>query len=290
MKISAVLIGKNEEVMLARCLESVKGLDEIIFCDTGSSDKTVEIAKKYTDKVYTDFVWCDDFAKARTHAKSKATGDWILSIDCDEVLYDVNDVREAVALAEAKGIKAVDTHQITNEGTGGFYFPRLFKNCPEVFWDPENPIHNALNVMGEKIGNVRIRVDLSPAHKNDPNRAFRILKKAVAEFGTPRQMYYLGREYWYRQDYQNAVLVLTKYILVSQFLSEKADAFLIMAKCLWALKRWDEARSACAEALIINARFKEAILLMAEMSWPHNAVQWRKMAETANNEGVLFIR
>ena len=46
-KISAVLIVKNEEKLLARCLESLKGFDEIIVCDTGSTDKTIEIAKKY---------------------------------------------------------------------------------------------------------------------------------------------------------------------------------------------------------------------------------------------------
>jgi len=55
--IGASLIVKNEEVMLSQCLESLKGFDEIVIVDTGSTDKTIEIAKKYTDKVYTDFIW-----------------------------------------------------------------------------------------------------------------------------------------------------------------------------------------------------------------------------------------
>lgn len=287
MRISAVLIGKNEEELLAKCLESVKGLDEIVFCDTGSTDSTVEIAKKYTDKVCF-FQWNDKFCDARNEAKKHATGDWILSIDCDEVLYEVSDVREAVALAEAKGIKAVDTFQSSNGGTQRFYFPRLFKNVPECFW--EGSIHNTLSIIGERIGNVRINVGYSPAHKKDPDRAFRILKNSVAETGSPRSLYYLGREYWYRGDYKNAVIVLTKYVLISRFLAEKADAFLTMARSFWAMQKPDEARSACAEALVINARFKEAILFMAQMSWPHNAEQWNKMAESANNEDVLFIR
>ena len=71
--------------MLGKCLDSVKGFDEIIIVDTGSEDDTVEIAKQYTDKVYF-FKWCDSFAKARNFAKQYATGDWILSIDADEVL------------------------------------------------------------------------------------------------------------------------------------------------------------------------------------------------------------
>ena len=52
----------------------------------------------------------------------------------------------------------------------------------------------------------------------------------------------------------------------------------------------DDARDACAQSLIINANFKEAILLMAEMSWPKNGAQWRKLADNADNSDVLFVR
>ena len=66
------MIVKNEEKLLARCLDSVAGLmDEIIIVDTGSSDKTKEIAARYTDKIY-DFEWIDDFSAARNFAFSKA--------------------------------------------------------------------------------------------------------------------------------------------------------------------------------------------------------------------------
>ena len=288
MTISAVLIVKNEEALLSRCLESLKGLDEIIICDTGSTDKTIEIARKYTKLIFCNFVWCDDFSKARNYAKSKARGDWILSIDADETLYDVGAVREAVALAELKKAPAVEVWCITEDDGQKFSFPRLFKNTSQAFW--ESPIHNTLSVVGEKLGDVRIKIGYSPAHKNDPDRAFRILKKDVATRFHPRSMYYLGREYWYRKDYQNVVVTLGKYVQVSTFLAEKADAFLIMSMAYWAMKMPDDARDACAQALVINARFKEAINFMAELSWGYNAEQWKKMAETANNEGVLFVR
>lgn len=63
--VSLCMIVKNEEDILARCLDSLKGLmDEIIIVDTGSTDRTKEIAANYTDKIY-DFSWCDDFAAAR---------------------------------------------------------------------------------------------------------------------------------------------------------------------------------------------------------------------------------
>ena len=52
----------------------------------------------------------------------------------------------------------------------------------------------------------------------------------------------------------------------------------------------DAAREACLHAILLNANFREALLWMADMSFPANAAQWRKMAESATNEGVLFVR
>jgi glycosyltransferase involved in cell wall biosynthesis len=90
MKLSLCMIVKNEESCLERCLNSVKGFaDEIVIADTGSSDKTKEIAKKFTDKVF-DFEWCNDFSKARNFSLSKATCDWVFVLDADEVIDDEN--------------------------------------------------------------------------------------------------------------------------------------------------------------------------------------------------------
>jgi len=84
--ISVCMIVKNEEKVLARCLDSLKGLyEELIIVDTGSTDSTKAIAGKYTDKVY-DFEWVDDFSKARNFAMSFATMDYIYMADADEVL------------------------------------------------------------------------------------------------------------------------------------------------------------------------------------------------------------
>jgi glycosyltransferase involved in cell wall biosynthesis len=301
--ISAALIVKNEEVLLSRCLESLKGLDEIVICDTGSSDKTVEIAKKYTDKVHTDFVWNDDFSKARNHAKSKATGDWILSIDADEYLEDVGAVKEAVTLAEARGLLAVDIYLIGENGSQSFYYPRLFKNVEQVFW--EGAVHNTVSVLGEKVGNVRVRVGSSPAHANDPNRAFRILQNEFIksqlknEPPSPRIMYYLGSEYSHRGDWDNTVLMMGKYVTSNtRHLAEKADAFLTMSMAFFAMGQGEDARDSCLQAININPNFKEAVLFMAKLAgdgrgnerWQKNADQWKHLAETADNSDVLFVR
>lgn len=80
------MIVKNEEENLARCLKSVKDVvDEIIIVDTGSTDKTIEIANSYNSKLF-NFEWTNDFSAARNFALSKCNGNWILYLDADEEL------------------------------------------------------------------------------------------------------------------------------------------------------------------------------------------------------------
>ena len=84
--ISLCMIVKNEEKTLATCLDSIHELvDEIIIADTGSTDNTKEIAKKFTSKIY-DFTWIEDFSEARNFSFSKASEDYILWLDADDVL------------------------------------------------------------------------------------------------------------------------------------------------------------------------------------------------------------
>lgn len=86
LTVSLCMIVKNEEDILRRCLDSLKGIyDEAVIVDTGSTDRTKEIALEYTDRVY-DFEWIDDFAAARNFAFEKATCDYVYMADADEVL------------------------------------------------------------------------------------------------------------------------------------------------------------------------------------------------------------
>jgi glycosyltransferase involved in cell wall biosynthesis len=82
------MIVKDEETVLERCLKSVQGyVDEIIIVDTGSTDSTPEIARRFTDHVYT-FEWNHDFSAARNESLKHASGKWILVLDADEYFED----------------------------------------------------------------------------------------------------------------------------------------------------------------------------------------------------------
>jgi len=82
MRISAVIIAKNAEDVIGDCFSSLKFCDEIVVVDNGSTDKTVEIAKKYQAKIVSER--SDDFSKIRNTGLDKASSDWILYVDSDE--------------------------------------------------------------------------------------------------------------------------------------------------------------------------------------------------------------
>ncbi len=148
-----------------------------------------------------------------------------------------------------------------------------------------------INVITDDKVNVGIEFGDSPAHKLDPDRNLRILEaEALANPNNTRVLYYLGREYGYRQKYQQAIDTLSRYVIVATWLQEKADAYFILALCFWYTQRGEEARKSVLMALNINANFKAAIQLMGHMSFEKNKVQWDRMAETATNEDVLFER
>lgn len=90
LPISVCIISRNEEEHIEECCKrlSAQGV-EIVLTDTGSTDHTVDIARQYTDRIY-HFDWCDDFAAAKNFCMEKASYDWILSIDCDEYLEEIN--------------------------------------------------------------------------------------------------------------------------------------------------------------------------------------------------------
>ena len=106
MKISAALIVKNEERVLPRCLSSIRAhVDEIVIVDTGSVDRTLDVARQFSDRLLT-CTWRRDFSEARQHAFDHATGDWVFWLDADDVVVNADRIRFTVESAPPN-VKAI---------------------------------------------------------------------------------------------------------------------------------------------------------------------------------------
>lgn len=117
--ISLCMIVKNEEAFLPECLRKMKPfIDQIIVIDTGSSDKTIEIAKQYGATVY-NHKWSDDFSEARNVSLKHATCDWILALDADEVVAD-RDMKRIRELISNTRCSVFNLIQRTYENYSGF--------------------------------------------------------------------------------------------------------------------------------------------------------------------------
>ena len=151
IRISLCMIVKNEEKVLARCLDSIRDLmDEIIIVDTGSTDRTKEIARKYTDRIY-DFEWIQDFSAARNFAFSLAKMEYIYSADADEVLDAENHRRfkylKECLLPEIEIVQMKYGNQLQHGTVYNFdeeYRPKLFKRQREFVW--EGSVHEMVRL------------------------------------------------------------------------------------------------------------------------------------------------
>ena len=134
-RLSVCVIAKNEEKFIGQCLASVKGVaDQLIVVDTGSTDRTVEIARQHGAEV-SHFEWCDDFSAARNAALEQARGDWVLVLDADEELPVEQHERLKADLRNGKVIASrLPLVNRGQEAEGRSYLPRLFRNAPGAYF------------------------------------------------------------------------------------------------------------------------------------------------------------
>jgi glycosyltransferase involved in cell wall biosynthesis len=166
--ISVCMIAKDEERYIEECLKRLVGYGfEIIVTDTGSSDRTKEIASKYADKVL-DFEWIDDFSAARNFCADHASNNWIMAIDCDEYVTKVavpqirilmqkfpkctGSVNITSVLYNDKGEKVYD-----EVGVPRFYNRRIFRY--------ENAIHEQLNPISSSASSKLFLVPMEIIHQ-----------------------------------------------------------------------------------------------------------------------------
>ncbi len=168
------MIVKNEQENLPACLESAADLfDEIIVADTGSTDRTKEVAQRYGAKLV-DFPWVDSFAAARNESMRHATGDYIFWLDADDRLDSENKVKTKELLATLNGenlafcmkclCPAASQGQTQNGAGAGTAVDhvRLFRNQPGIAW--KYRVHEQILPSLRKIGAVVRAADVVIRH------------------------------------------------------------------------------------------------------------------------------
>ncbi|MGL4848006.1 MAG: glycosyltransferase [Clostridium sp.] len=257
MNLSVCLIVKNEEKNLPRCLRSVKDLvQEIVVVDTGSTDRTKEIALEYGAKVV-DFVWCNDFSAARNLSIDNATGDWILFLDADEEmprddLIQLINMIKTEKKAEAYFLRMVNF--IKGQDIGSAIVLRAFKNRPEYRF--VGKLHEQIiNSIEDKAGleaiiptQVRIfHYGYDPDIVDSDAKSKRNLEILLAYPEDKKDGYYyysLGNEYARIDDYEKALEIYFKAIKVTDYVRNRYIYFpyliLNIMKSYSSLKRFND--------------------------------------------------
>lgn len=281
-KINAAIIGKNEEKSIEKCLKSLKGFDAIYFTDTGSTDRTLEIVKKYTDKI-SFRKWDKSFANARNFNLDQIPkGEWVFSIDCDEWLPkgEVNKIKQIIA-------KPTDDYYLaeTFNQRNHSHHKRvlLYKNI--LRW--VGPAHNYLPCRSFADSDIKVFHIHSDTHQTNPRRTLNILRSIKKP--SPRELFLLGREWVGFHKWQKALECFDKYIEVGKPGQEMAEVFQFAGHCLFQLKRVDDAQNAELSAIKLSPDYKEPFIAMAAFSNPPQMFSWARYAEAASNFGILNI-
>jgi len=281
--LSIAMIVRNEEEMVEDALKSVQGADELVVTDTGSTDSTLDIVKRYTSNI-SHFKWCDDFSAAKNYALSKCTKSWVMFIDADcRLRSSVSDIRKAIANAKH------DTVQVRLYAVNATHLlPKIFRRVPAHYFIGANQEYLA-GVTQTDPSDIQIEYLSSPNHRIDPLRNMRILQKAVAKNpALTREKFYLAREFFYHRQYADAILWLNDYLQHGRVYAEIVEAMYLKAQCLWYSGKGTDARDACLKCIQWNPDCKKALLLMSQMHAEPWKSHWRKIAMQATNANVMF--
>ena len=285
------MIAKNEEANLPRCLASLLPLaDEIIIVDTGSDDRTREVAQIFGAKVF-DFPWNGDFSAARNESLSHASCRWILVMDADEVLSPLDHVRlkdllsekattpNALAIVSRNYMLQVnrekwqpnDGRYPLEEAAGGWVPStkvRIFPNGKGIVF--ENPIHEIVEPSLERIGipvtDCEIPVHhygfLNEERTKEKKQAYYELgiKKLAEKENDVKALYELAVQAGELARHEEAVELWKRALALNPSMDV---AWFNLGYNLLMLSRFEESRQASRKALELKPGYREAITNLA---------------------------
>lgn len=283
--LSICLIVKDEEETLPRCLESVKDIaDEIVIVDTGSRDKTAEVARRYTRNVY-DFAWCEDFSAARNFSFSKAHGDFVMWLDADDVIDKCN-AQKIFEIVQSGGfdvamLKYAAACDKAGNPTFVYFRERIFLRS--LGWEWQGAVHEAI----EPRGNVKY-FDACIYHKktkiNPPMRNLRIYQGLISggKKLSPREKFYYGRELFFNGMYAESIAVLKDFLSGDGWVENKIEAARTIYRAYVALGKKQEALYALACGFLFSFPHAEDCCILAsyfeEQNDVRSAIYWYERA------------
>ena len=206
--ISLCMIVRDEAPVLARCLDCVKSvMDEIIIIDTGSQDTTKQIASQYTDKIY-DFVWNDHFAEARNFAFSKASCEYQMWLDADDVITPENQKKLFGLKQNLSADVVMMPYHVAFDADQNpvytYYRERILKRSLNFQW--QGAVHEAITPSGTILYS-DIAIEHRKLYSNDPDRNLRIFEKLLSEHQilSARDLFYYANELYYHKKYEKAI-------------------------------------------------------------------------------------
>ncbi len=300
LTLSLCMIVKDEEAMLGRSLAAVRdAVDEIIVVDTGSTDRTVEIAKEHGAKVL-HHVWDGDFAAARNVSFEAATGDWVMYLDADEVLVveDAERLRALTGRTWREAFYLVETNHTGDleDGTAVNHDAlRVFRNRPEYRFDGRIHEQIAQHLPGylpERLERTSVRVEhfgylgAVRSAKDKINRNLELLERQAAEgLDTPFLHFNLGSEYAAGGDAARALVHFErawKAVSADREIASYGFVPSLSSRYLKALRANDRAADVAAaaqEMLVLFPGFTDLVLEQAAAA--------RALGETEIEEALL---
>ena len=284
MRLSVCLIVKNEEEVLARCLSCVaKFADEIIVVDTGSTDGTAEIARRFTDDVFS-FEWQDDFSAARNFAFEKAKCDYLMWLDADDIVTDENCIKIKELAATGGFDMAYLPYAVAFDGdnpTFVYYRERIMKASMNFRF--AGAVHEAVSPRGKII-----HADAPIYHKKikcgDPLRNLLILQRKIArgESLDERSKFYYGRELLSNKMYSECCAVLEDFLSGNGWIENKTEACVNLYQSYSALGREQEAVSALLKSFTLAPPRSDVCCILGERAMKANdsksAIFWYELA------------
>lgn len=282
--ISVAMIARDESPHVERAFQSVRDhVEQLIVVDTGSSDNTPEIAKKYAD-VFETWTGCngpdgriDDFSAARERSFSHATQPWAMWLDADDTVENPERLAEVVKRYEDQGtFMVILPYDYAHDGAGNvtctFYRERIVKPRPQFKW--LSPVHEVLAptdpscpkavVEDCRVTHWRSRVAKT---NQEGGRNLRILQRHYAKTGESdaRTLYYIGLEYGYAGDRENSLMFHRRYCQLSGWDDEKALSHIEIVKHLVSKREYDNAIEWALKILTVKEDWGEPYYHLARI-------------------------